>query len=156
MTNDRTSEAEAFERSRQHRRGVRQACIELEESLARPAGRDPEKWLADVAARCRELTEAFHRHAEQSEGPGGLLPEIVEVAPRLAHAVDRVKGEHEALLAEMAGLETTIGEKDTVDQISKVRDAVLRLLRDVAAHRQRGADLIYEAYSVDVEGGDSG
>jgi hypothetical protein len=27
------------------------------------------------------------------------------------------------------------------------------LLHDMAVHRQRGADLIYEAYYVDVEGG---
>jgi len=32
----------------------------------------------------------------------------------------------------------------------------MRLLQSIAAHRQSGADLIYEAYSVDVEGGDSG
>jgi hypothetical protein len=156
MTNDRAHGAEAFERSREHRRGVRQACIELEESLARPGGRDLEKWLADVAARCRELTEAFRHHAEQSEGPDGLLQEIVGVAPRLAHAVDQVKREHEALLTEMTGLDAAVSEKDSIDQIGKVREDVLRLLRDVAAHRQRGADLIYEAYSVDVEGGDSG
>jgi hypothetical protein len=35
----------------------------------------------------------------------------------------------------------------------RVRRDSLHLLHGVAAHRQRGSDLIYEAYFVDVEGG---
>jgi hypothetical protein len=150
------SAADAFQRSRQHRRGVRQACLDLEETLARPAGQDAEKWSAHAAACSRQLTEAFRRHVEQSEGPDGLLPEIVEIAPRLAHRVDQVKREHEALLAELVHLEATIGGRSSPSHSSVVRAEVLGVLRDLAAHRQRGADLIYEAYSVDVEGGDSG
>src|ERR1700722_17240454 len=112
MTTDRTDGAEAFERSREHRRGVRQACVELEAALARPAGQDLEKWSANTAACGRRLTDAFRHHAEQSEGPDGLLPEIVEIAPRLAHAVEQVQHEHEVLLAEMARLVTAMDDKD--------------------------------------------
>jgi hypothetical protein len=39
------------------------------------------------------------------------------------------------------------------DEQSIRKDSLL-LLQDVAAHRQRGSDLIYEACYVDVEAGD--
>ena len=41
-----------------------------------------------------------------------------------------------------------------VSQVQDVREEALGLLQAIARHRQRGADLIYEAYSVDIEGGD--
>jgi hypothetical protein len=147
---------DALDRSREHRRGVRQACVDLEESLARPAGPDVDQWSSEVTARCHQLGEAFRHHVDESEGPQGLLREIVETAPRLANAVQRVKDEHKSLLAEIARREENIGATVDRGHIDEVRRSTLQLLQDLAAHRQRGSDLIYEAYSVDVEGGDSG
>lgn len=101
------------------------------------------------------LGEAFQRHAEQSEGPDGLLNQIVDTAPRLANAVHQIIDEHQHLLAEIARLETeAIDTAGDPQQVQPVREQALSLLRSVAAHRQRGADLIYESYSVDIEAGD--
>jgi hypothetical protein len=155
MATERTDGAEAFERSRAHRRGLRQAGVELEEALARPAAQDPKKWSADVATGCHQLAGAFRHHVEVSEGPAGLLSEIMGNAPRLAHAVGRVKKEHEVLLDKMKRLEHELAGEDYSGQVDTVRGDVLHLLQELAAHRNKGADLIYEAYSVDVEGGDS-
>jgi hypothetical protein len=146
---------DAFDRSRAHRRGVRRASLDLEEAIARPAGQDAGKWSTETAARCQTLIEAFRYHVDQSEGPGGLLPEIVATAPRLAHAVDHVKHEHGTLLVELDRLNAAAGSGGLVD-VEAVRQEALNLLRALAAHRQRGSDLIYEAYLVDVEGGESG
>lgn len=146
---------DAFERSRAHRRGVRRASLDLEEAIARPAGQDGGKWSIETTARCQALIEAFRNHVEESEGPEGLLPEIVATAPRLAHAVDQVKLEHQSLLVEMDRLHAAAGSGGTVD-VEVVRRETLSLLQALAAHRQRGSDLIYEAYLVDVEGGESG
>ena len=156
MADDQAPGQEPFERSREHRRGVQQACVDLDHALARPAGLDPRRWSADAAARLDQLDKAFQHHVVQSEGPEGLLPQIVQAAPRLAHAVERVKQDHRALLAEIDRLETATTDVDDAGDIHKVREESLRLLQSIAAHRQSGADLIYEAYSVDVEGGDSG
>jgi hypothetical protein len=148
-----SADGAAFQRSRQHRRGVRRASIDLEEALARPIGLEAGDWYGDVAVQIRALAEAFRHHVEQSEGPKGLLPQIVEAAPRLAPAVEVVKREHRALLAQMSRLEAATGLPQDADE-QAVRKDSLRLMHDVAAHRQRGSDLIYEAYYVDVEGGD--
>ena len=146
---------DAFERSRAHRRGVRKASLDLEEAIARPAGQDSGEWSTETAARCQTLIEAFRYHVEQSEGPEGLLPEIVATAPRLAHAVEQVTEEHRSLLFQMDCLHAE-AESGRLDAVEAVRREALNLLQALAAHRQRGSDLIYEAYLVDVEGGESG
>jgi hypothetical protein len=154
MSSDEAPGAEAFERSRLRRRGVRQASSDLEEALARPAGQDPKGWFADTADRLQQLGGAFQTHAQQSEGPDGLLGEIIEQAPRLANSVQRIKQEHQDILQEISDLELTTRIDDNADQIAGVRERSLRLLQLIATHRQRGADLIYEAFSIDIEGSD--
>jgi hypothetical protein len=148
-----SADGAAIERSRQHRRGVRRASTGLEEALARPIGREAGRWRGDVAVQVRALAEAFRHHVEQSEGPDGLLSQIVGDEPRLAPAVEGVRREHRVLQGEMSRLEAATGLWQGTDE-QAVRKDSLRLLHDMAAHRQRGSDLIYEAYYVDVEGGD--
>ena len=145
---------DAFERSRQKRRGVRQASGELEEALARPAGHDPQAWSKDAADCLLRLLDAFESHVEQSEGADGLLAEIVTAAPRLANSVQQIKEEHRAIVASIGRLESAARVDEDVTNIQKIREDALNVLRTVAGHRQRGADLIYEAYSVDIEAGD--
>jgi len=147
-----SADGAAIHRSREHRRGVRRASIDLEEVLARPIGSAGD-WYGDVAVRVRALAEAFRHHVEQSEGPEGLLPQIVGAEARLVPAVEVVKREHQALLSEMSRLEAATSRSQGADE-QAVRSGSLRLLHHVATHRQRGSDLIYQAYCVDVEGGD--
>jgi hypothetical protein len=154
VTADQSPELGAFERSREKRRGVRQASADLEEALARPASQDATEWSAATADCLALLAAAFELHAQQSEGPGGLLPEIVEVSPRCAPAVEQIKRDHRDILTEMRLLETSARACDDVAQIKDLREQALGLLHAIARHRQRGADLIYEAYSVDIEAGD--
>ena len=68
----------------------------------------------------------------------------------------RSNTDHRALLAEIDRLETARKDADDGGHIQKVREEARRLLQSIAAHRQSGAELSYEAHSVDVEGGDSG
>jgi hypothetical protein len=154
VTADQTPELGAFERSREKRRGVRQASADLEEALARPASQDAKGWSAGTADCLALLAAAFEMHAHQSEGPDGLLAEIIEVSPRCAPAVEQVKRDHRDILTELRQLEGTARRCDDVSQIKDVREHALGLVQAIARHRQRGADLIYEAYSVDIEAGD--
>jgi hypothetical protein len=145
---------EAFELSRQNRRGVRQASAGLEEALARPAGHNPKVWSADTADCLRALLDAFEMHVRHSEGPDGLLAEIVTAAPRLANWVDQIKRDHQTILSDIGRIESAAAGNEDIEKIEGIREKALDLLQALAAHRQRGADLIYEAYSVDIEAGD--
>ena len=134
--------------------GVQRASAEVEKALAGPARPDAKVWSDNTVGAVQALSEAFANHARHSEGPGGLLSEILETAPRLAHGVDRIKEEHRDLLGQLSALEDRVRGNEDPACIAGIRDEAAGLLRAVANHRQRGADLIYEAYSVDIEGTD--
>ena len=125
---------------------------EVERSLARPAiGRERE-WSENLGNQLRKLSSALEQHVVTTEGPEGLLTQIVDVAPRLKHRVDIALDDHTQLRRQLgATLASLSTERWRVDEL---REQVTHLLGDLTRHRQLGADLVYEAYSVDIEGGD--
>jgi hypothetical protein len=82
-----------------------------------------------------------------------LYDDIRATAPRLSHGVEMQESEHAELLAEVHRLldERDEGLRDPED-VTAHREAVTRLLDLLARHRQRGSDLVYEAYAVDIGG----
>jgi hypothetical protein len=46
-----------------------------------------------------------------------------------------------------------ISQTKSEDAVDAIRAEVLELLLAVSRHRQRGADLVYEGYNVDIGGG---
>lgn len=137
---------------RQRRARLRESLIALEHALAGPTGGPPGQWSGYVRGALGELAEDLDRHVAITEGPQGLYADLAEVAPRLSDATDRLVNEH----AEMRQrLETMLASLD-VDKPDpeEVRDLGTGLLGMLVRHRQRGADLVYEAYEVDI-GGDT-
>ena len=130
------------------------AITALERALAAPA-RDP-VWLARVQARADRLASAFDDHVLATEGPDGMYADILRTAPRLNFAVARLVAEHDdarisiialgKLVDEMAG-----GDRDAIERI---REDGTELLARLGRHRQRGADLVFEAYEQDIGGCD--
>src|SRR5262249_36154881 len=103
-----------------------------------------------VAPLLDPLRAAFDDHVEFSEGPDRLFVELrgdwVEGAPE----IDRLCREHVAI-------------RSAIDQVQQQVDAgndeatragVRHLTKLLHQHRQRGADLLYNAYNVDVAAGD--
>jgi hypothetical protein len=115
-------------------------------ALAAPAG-DP-RWRERVADRLYALREAFGEHVIVTEGSAGLYAELLELAPRLARLVDVLIREHAAILV---AIDTLAGRVSTRD-VERLRGWSSDLLRELARHRQRGADLVYEAYATDIGG----
>ena len=139
-------------RSRREALGV--AADQLEAGLARPAS--SESWTAGVAAACEVLRAAFDEHVAEVEDEEGLLPQLRADEPRLDHAIHQMYEEHIEIGAAVSALvEVVVGCGDAcdADTIARVRRAGVELLRMISLHRQAGADLIYNAYSVDIGGG---
>jgi hypothetical protein len=154
MAPETQPEARDLDKSRERRRGVQQACADLEQAIARPASPSVEAWSASVAAAVGEVAETFKRHVQHSEGPEGLLPGITATAPRLAHAVDDLRRDHEEILSRIDLVRAmAVGANDPA-QVQAVREDSLKLIQSIAAHRYRGADLVYDAYMVDIEAAD--
>ena len=130
----------------------------LERALAVPVG-GPD-WLGRVRPALEELTEDFDEHIEVTEGPGGLHQAIMDGDLRLANAVIRLAEEHALIRSEIAALATAaqtwdVGEDQTgvdADRARLLRERANALLGQLVRHRQRGADLIYDAYETDIGG----
>lgn len=143
---------DALGQARERRAGLRSALGEVERSLASPAAGRSEAWIKTLAADLARLSDALDLHIRSSEAPGGLLEDVLQSEPRLAHKVERARREHQELRYRMdkaqAGLE---GEGVEIPQ---VRERVVEVLAGIVRHRHLGADLVYEAFSVDIEAAD--
>jgi predicted NBD/HSP70 family sugar kinase len=132
--------------ARQRRIELKQAMSATEIAAAAAAG-DP-TWRGDLRAALDDLRRSWDHHVEEVEGPDGLLPELVGKAPRLAPKVARLDDEHSELRTR---IDETIGHLDA-GEVADLRAEVLDVLVAIARHRQLGADLVYDAYHVDIGG----
>lgn len=137
------------------------AALELREQLGRSLAairtaaessiERESSWRKHVQRSLVRLVMAADAHIGESEGPGGLLTEVESKAPRLWREADKMRAEHSELLEDcFRVLEELRGETSSS---SLIRHDVLTLVERFEMHRHRGADLVYEAYGVDIGGG---
>jgi hypothetical protein len=125
----------------------------LERALASPHGAGgPVSWIARLRTALATLYESFGEHVAITEGPGGLYHELAVQSPRLAHAVDRLAGEHAEIARRLEELLTWTEAADAEPDVGEVRRTGTDLLVVLMRHRQRGADLVFEAYDLDIGG----
>ena len=145
----------ALSEARARRATLHDALVHLEVAISSPAsGRLPE-WTDLVRKEMVSVRDAFDQHVVVTEKPGGLYEEITERAPRLAGTVHRLAGEHPEITAKIAQM---LERLDAVDiggpewPLDDARDDLQRFIGTVIRHRQKGADLVWEAYNVDIGG----
>lgn len=140
--------------ARTRRAALLAAITGLERKLAVPA-RDP-TWRTRVEAGVARLATAFDQHITATEGADGMYAEILRSAPRLSFAVNRLVLEHADARASISALGKLATELDgsDLDGIERIRDDGTDLLAKLVRHRQRGADLVFEAYAHDIGGCD--
>ena len=145
---------EPVDLARTRRAELLAAITALESALAAPAG-DP-VWAARVQARNDELASAFDDHVNATEGTDGMYADILRTAPRLRFGVDRLATEHDDIRVAITALGKLIDDltDSGPDDIGRIRDEGIGLLARLVRHRQRGADLVFEAYSQDIGGCD--
>lgn len=146
---DSETVAPAIEGVKARRADLHSILIDLERSIAAAApGREPE-WTQGVRATLDRLTQAFAAHVRATEGQDGLLEQVRRRAPRLDNHCSRLTEDHARITGELT---TALAALDS--DVAEAREAVLSLLAHLARHRQLGADLVYEAYAVDLGGSD--
>jgi hypothetical protein len=132
---------------REQRAGLRTAMLALEELAAAPyAGRE-DSWRVDLDRGLTGVRSAWERHVAITEAPDGLFAQIRTDAPGLAPRITRLQREHKALHTAL----DSISASDPTD-VEGIRERVVDVVAKLARHRQHGADVIYEAYSVDLGG----
>jgi hypothetical protein len=99
-----------------------------------------------------ELAGDFREHVDLTEGPDGLYREVLKTSPRLSGPVDTLTREHGLIRGQVDSLLARVGPSDGVVDVDRVRDLGTALLGRLVRHRQRGSDLVFEAYEFDIGG----
>ena len=138
---------------RQRRAELRESMNALELALAAAAPADgASHWVERVHAALLELSGDFRQHVAITEGPDGLYQEVQRVAPRLTGPVGRLAQDHVRIHEQLDGLLALVETPSAAEDVENVRSLGTGLLGRIVRHRQHGADLVYEAYEVDVGG----
>ncbi|WP_432979472.1 hemerythrin domain-containing protein [Dactylosporangium sp. CA-233914] len=119
----------------------------MQHAIQTPVG-DP-AFRPAVSRAVEQLKVAFAEHVEVTEGPAGLYAEVLGDAPRLAPHLDDLVGDHRSVWTALDELEGRLSHRDPAEAVRWQAD---RLIREVWQHRQRGADLLHEAYETDLGG----
>ncbi len=141
-----------LDRLRAHRAELGESMAALDAALALPVGLGS-VWRGRVRAALTELAHDLRDHVDLTEAPDGLYADLRAQAPRLSREVDAQLGEHAEFLAEV---ERLLEERDEglegPEAVQAHREAATALIGRLVRHRQRGSDLVFEAYDVDLGG----
>ena len=149
--NSSTSDRAFLEELRRHRAELRESTSALEGALAAPAGADQVRWAEHVRAALVELAGDFREHIAITEGPDGLYRNLLETSPRLSDTVASLTREHVLICGQVDDLLARLTTPVT-GGVDRIRDAGTTLLGRLVRHRQRGSDLVFEAYEFDIGG----
>ena len=156
-TVDTGATPEVIEGVRSRRAGLRAAMSTLEHALAAPAPHRVDEWRRGVSEALDSLHDVWTRHIVETEAPGAFLDELVDEAPRLSTPAARLRREHNEILGVITRAEKTLDQvlldDDHEVYVDTLRADLTEMLCALAHHRQRGADLIFAAYDVDIGGG---
>ncbi|HJQ76467.1 MAG TPA: hypothetical protein VJ948_04300 [Acidimicrobiia bacterium] len=131
------------------RQDLYDAMQRLESSVARASGQDD--WAVVVGHALKVMLDALQRHVIETEADDGLLAEVVDRAPNLAPDVATFRKDHDDLLHSCRAASELVANQSAP---AEIRRKVLSLLGRLAIHRQRGAELLFDAYNVDLAAGD--
>lgn len=154
MTAPHTNPTPMLGEAARRRTSLYRAILELEQAAARPAVAREQVWAQGVIEALERLEIEIDEHIEITERAGGLHDEITETAPRLTHKIQRLKDEHPQLRDTTQHLLARFRSTplDAAWPVTDARDQIQRLLGQLVKHRQGGADLVWEAYSLDIGG----
>jgi len=145
----------ALQEAARRRRTLHEALVGLEVAISSPAAKRIPDWTTHVAKELTAVRDAWDQHVDTTEKPGGLYEEMVGTSPRLAGTIDRLRNEHPEL-TESVGLMLARVEQVEIGglewPLDDARDDLQRLIGRMVRHRQKGADLVWEAYNVDIGG----
>lgn len=133
---------------------LRAAMDALESALAAPVGNGASvaAWTGRLQGALHRLYDAVAAHVSITEGPDGLYAELAKHSPRLTNAALRLGEEHADVLRRLEELLTLADASSGSAYASQARKVGTELLVVLMRHRQRGADLVFEAFGLDIGG----
>ena len=123
----------------------------MESALAAPSQRG--NWIKSVQDSLDSLAVELDAHVAEVERNGGLFSSIMLQAPQLADKIEQLRRQHEELESAIAEVVSAAGKANAAEEPDEVRRFGLALMGAFVRHRHRGADLVYDAYDIDIGGG---
>lgn len=145
---------EALSAAGRHRAVLLDAAAGLEFAIASPVDRGV-AWRELVDGELHRLRGALADHTNAVESDDGLLADIVHQAPRLSNRVKLMRKDHlemDARIGEIIHMVGAVPVDEPEEAGDEIRNATLELLGKLSRHRQKGADLVYRAFNVDIGG----
>ena len=138
------------------RADLHRAILGLQRAAAEPAEGREEQWQAGVVTALEEVEGEIVDHIEVTEREHGLYDEIIDVAPRLSRNIGVLRNEHPELQVATSALRARLASAPVRgdEAVAEARHAIDHVLAQLVSHRRRGADLLWEAYSLDTGGGE--
>ena len=132
----------------QRRQDLYSVMQSLEAALARPSGLAD--WRLTIEDVLGALADELAAHTTEVEAPDGLFAEIGDRAPHLQAGIETLRQEHRDLKAACRRALSMTADWSS----ERLRRRVNVLLARLAMHRQEGAELLYDAFNVDIAAGD--
>jgi hypothetical protein len=138
------------------RADLHEAILGLQRAAAEPTEGREAHWQAGVIAALEDVEGQIVDHIEVTEREHGLYDEITDVAPRLSRSIEVLRDEHPEMQAAALALKARLVSVPVRDDeaVAEARHAIDHVLAQLVSHRRRGADLLWEAYSLDTGGGE--
>ena len=137
---------------RRRRAELRESMSALELALASPTPEGQANWTERVHVALVELSADFREHIAITEGPEGLYHELLQAVPRLSAGVARLTRDHAVITRLLDDLLDQASTPPANLDFEHLRDLGTGLLGTLVRHRQRGSDLVYEAFQIDIGG----
>ncbi|WP_289017833.1 hemerythrin domain-containing protein [uncultured Ornithinimicrobium sp.] len=136
---------------RARRAQMRESLTAVLDALAVPLGR-PDVWRERARTALAELAHDFADHVDMAERPDGMFGVLLQDYPRLTGPVETLLGEHASLSEDLSAALATLDRDGPVEDLPALREELTALVGRFVRHRQRGSDLLWEAYAVDIGG----
>jgi hypothetical protein len=120
-------------------------------ALATPAAGTVHVWVERLEAALVDLSARL-RALHLADEPAGSSHDVLTTAPRLSNAVGHLTREHVEIIRLVDSMLARLDQDDSTMDVERTRHLGLALLDRLNHHRQRGSDLLFEAYLGDIGG----
>jgi hypothetical protein len=135
-------------------RGRLRAALATFQRATADDGRARLEWVVAVGAAMAGLGAAWHEHVEFTEAPNGLFDELLDDSVEVAPDIDHLRRDHTVVASALTRAGELLGAESAGPGDTKLVQSLAGIAKLVEQHRRRGADLLYQVYSVDLSAGD--
>lgn len=150
MTQSSPEQSQAVATSRSDRARSLDSLHDVEQRASAAGPRRPDEWRHDLLLSLDALADSLHEQHATSAGDSGLLSHVVDESPHLEPSVAELRERQSALGDRIDALRSQLSDHARDVDVGVVRREVAAITSEMRELRAWEADVVYEAYSVDL------